>query len=441
MSIRKRLLAWLLPGLLLAVSLAGFAIYRETLEGVSRVQDYALRQIAYSMEYSNRGAPRFPEEGEEPDNEQDEIIPDNDNFEYAGEIWNHAGRLTLASNPEWILPKFGLNGFGTIPWHGRKWRVFGTSVKGEYIQVAQPQISRSRAAAGIAGQALVPILILIPALGLLTWFGISYGLKPLKRIASDLDQRGADSLQPIPVKSLPEEVGLLAAALNALLERLSDSFKLQKNFIADAAHELRTPLTALMLQTEIMSRSRDEAEAAEAFRKLQQGIQRSSRLVAQLLTMARLEEEGNFESVDLDALSREVIGDLEPLAQAKCIDLGLESGGAAFVHGNREALRTMLANLVDNAIRYIQEEGSIDVRIGRDEMSTILEVEDDGPGIPEEERERVFDRFYRGLGSNAIGSGLGLSIVKGIAESHDALVSLPKGSKGLLVRVEFPEGS
>ena len=446
MSIRKRLLIWLFSALLLAATSAGIAIYMQTLAGVDEVQDYALRQIAYSMRHSNKFSPPAMEEDRDEGRERHEhetALSDNDNLDFIGQIWNSRGKLYLASNPDTILPRFDKRGIETIHWKQRDWRIFGLSEKGEFIQVAQPLGIRTHIAADIAARALIPIVALVPVLGILIWLGVSYGLSPLQRVTSAIGKRHADAMRPLPEQEQPREIRSLVAALNGLLKRLYDSFEVQKRFVADAAHQLRTPLTALHLQAEMMSRARNESEKAEAFSNLQSGIVRTSRLVEQLLTLVRQQPEvrrEDFVKVDLDAIAREVIGEISPLAEAAEIDLGLDSAGNAPVRGSREALTILLTNLIDNAIRYSPDGSRIDVRIGSANAQTILEVEDDGPGIPQEEMGRVFDRFYRGLGVNATGSGLGLAIVRNIVDAHEAKIDLSQGKqgKGLLVRIAFP---
>lgn len=436
-SIRKRLLIWLLSALITAGSIACAAIYDKTLSGVNAMQDYALEQIAYSMQYSNKPVLSRDDDG---DNEEDEESADVENFEFIGQIWDKKGELVLASNPGHALPRFGSQGMTTVTWRNRKWRIFDLSSGNETIQVGQPMAARTQMAAAVAAHALVPLAALIPALGLLIWIGVSYGLRPLKGISSEIEKRRADSMRPISLSHLPEEAETMVSSINALLKRLSESFEMQKHFIADAAHQLRTPLTALNLQMEIMSRSRDGAEIAEAFSNLRQGIARSTRLVEQLLTLARQQPEagtGPMERIDMEGIARAAIVEVAPLAEARHIDLGLESAGKAFVQGNGEALTTLLVNLIDNAIRYIPERGKIDVRVAAAGGLILVEVEDDGPGIPGEEMERVFDRFYRGTENSATGSGLGLAIVKSIADAHHAKISLESSAKGLKVRLEF----
>ncbi len=444
MSIRKRLLAWLLSTLILAGATGEIAIYERTLSGVNRMQDYALEQVAFSMEYANKLVPQNFEEESESDSDDDMGSKgrDEDGFEFVGQMWDRRGNLVLSSSAAAPLPRFGAEGLDTVSWHEHNWRIFGVKFKGKFIQVAQPVSVRSNTAAEIAEDALFPMAILIPVLGLLIWIGVSYGLKPLNKVASDLETRNADSMQPISLNGLPQEIKFMVSSLNNLLERLSNAFEHQKNFIADAAHQLRTPLTALHLQAEIVSRSEHREAISEAIIHLKQGISRSSHLVEQLLTLARNQpDKKRFEVVDLNDLSKNAICEIAPLAEAKHIDLGLDSSGSVLVNGDREALKVLLVNLIDNAIRYIPEAGKIDVRVRSWKTHAVLEVEDDGPGIPEEERERVFDRFYRGMGNDVLGSGLGLSIVRNIIEMHGASISLRNAQRetGLLVHIAFPE--
>lgn len=442
MSIRSRLLIWLLSALIVAVSIAGAAVYRKTLSSVDEMQDYALKQIAYSLQYSNKFTPPTVVKSTDSDNEQVEGSADNEDFEFVGQMWAKNGNLIFSSPPGKALPHFTIDGIATVTWEHQQWRLFSITTRNKVIQVGQPFSARTQAAVTIAEQALLPITALIPALGILIWISVSYGLRPLARIATDLGERHVDSMQPIALRQLPQEIRLMVAALNALLKRLADSFRLQRNFIADAAHQLRTPLTALHLQAEIMSRSTDEAEVAAAFYNLKQGIARSTRLVEQMLSLARQQPEAGrktFVRVDLVRLAKCVVGEIAPLAEARNIDLGLVSEGEAFVFGNGDALMTLLINLIDNAIRYIPEGKKIDVSIDAKETGITLEVRDNGPGIPVEEMEMVFDRFYRALGNNVIGSGLGLAIVKSITDAHGAKITLSEndGKSGLMVRIVF----
>jgi two-component system OmpR family sensor kinase len=243
---------------------------------------------------------------------------------------------------------------------------------------------------------------------------------------------------------LPDEVRPLVQELNLLFGRVRTAFDAQQNFVADAAHELRTPLAALKLQVQSLARS-DSVDAKNvAVARLNAGIERATRLVEQLLVLARQEASAAGgapkQPLDLALLSRRAVADLIGVAQAKSIDLGLQRADAATIEGQPDALMILLRNLVDNAIKYTPSGGTVDVSVVHDSGAIVVTVEDSGPGIPPEERERVFDRFYRVPGSDAAGSGLGLAIIKSIAERHGATLVLGHSQRlgGLEVTVRFP---
>ena len=241
---------------------------------------------------------------------------------------------------------------------------------------------------------------------------------------------------------LPVEITPLVRALNGLLTRLDSALGTQQTFIADAAHELRTPLTAVQLQIQLAERAHEEGERAAAFAQLKKGLKRITHLLEQLLTLARHDPsavERPFAAVDLSKLAKQVIAERAPLAQQKNLDLGMQHDEPVMVQGDREGLQILLGNLVDNAIHYTPAENRIDVSVMMENACPLLLVADSGPGISIEDRERVFDRFYRGSGTGVPGSGLGLAIVKNIAERHHAQIGIDaaKEGPGLVVTVRF----
>jgi two-component system OmpR family sensor kinase len=247
----------------------------------------------------------------------------------------------------------------------------------------------------------------------------------------------------VPTAGLPVEIRPLADSLNDLLNRLDQSFTLQRRFAADAAHELRTPLTALNLQVQLAERARTDEDRARAFERLRQGIRRATRLVQQLLTMARLDPDAAAAAptaIDVGALVGSVVEDLRPLARERSVEVSAsDSSAGATVAGTEDALRILFNNLVDNAIRYTPAGGRVSAATVQDGDSVEVSVEDTGPGIPEEERERVFDRFYRGQAAGDSGTGLGLAIAAQVAEMHRGRIVLESGAAGgLRVRVRFP---
>jgi two-component system OmpR family sensor kinase len=279
------------------------------------------------------------------------------------------------------------------------------------------------------------------------WFAVGHSLEPFKRLTALVQVRKVTALDPLPAGNLPGEVRPLVGALNDLLGRLAAALERERGFMADAAHELRTPLTALHLQMGTLARATNEAERADAMEKLSAGVQRAIRLVEQLLSLARQEPRSDVvrKRLKLDDLAREVVAEMVPLADARKIDLGISASQPAYVLGDSDALHTLVRNLVDNAVRYTPIGGTVDVSVqDSDEPGTIygavLRVVDTGPGIPADERQRVFDRFYRPPGTSPPGSGLGMAIVKAIADAHGATVALNSGpnTQGLAVTVSFP---
>jgi len=300
---------------------------------------------------------------------------------------------------------------------------------------------RERRAAELALQTLKPFALLLPVLALTIWIAVGSALEPLRRLTAQVKARRVDALDALPAERLPDEVQPLVLALNDLLGRLRAALERERAFMADAAHELRTPLTALHLQMGMLARASGEAEREVAMGTLSAGVQRAIRLIEQMLALARQEPRPDSERspVRLDELSREVVTELVPLADARRIDLGIAAAQPATIAGDADSLRTLLRNLVDNAVRYTPPGGRVDVTVEAGPSAASVTVTDDGPGIPPEERARVFDRFYRRARTEPPGSGLGLAIVKAIAEAHAATVILADGpsGKGLAVTVSF----
>lgn len=359
------------------------------------------------------------------------------------QIWDPTGVALYLSNTGEPLPLVRTPGFVTLTHEGREWRVYTATMGLQTIQVGQPIALRRELATAVALRILVPVLAALPLFGLLIWFLVGRGLAPVARLARSISSRSATSLAPLPADRLPEEVAPLVASLNGLLGRLEQAFGLQRRFAADAAHELRTPLTALGLQIQLLERARTDDERASAVARLREGVKRATRLVEQLLVMARLEPDSAdqpAERVELGALAYSVTRDFAPLAEARGVSLDVDADENVATLGAEDALRILLSNLVDNAIRYTLPGGSIVVRVSSAAGDAILEVADDGPGIPETERPRVFDRFYRVAGADQPGSGLGLAIVRQVADLHRARVELGAelGGAGLSVRVRFP---
>ncbi len=351
--------------------------------------------------------------------------------------------MDFSTDPGIELPPPQEPGWNDVFYADMTWHTF-VDKRGELlVRVAQPQNARWETLAGLSVQLFWPVLSLIPILALVLWFGIGNGLKPLHKIARELEKRNVNSMDAIRGDTLPNEIKPLITSLNDLFARLEHAFTMQKHFIADAAHELRTPVMAISLQTELVQNAENNNEREQAIEQLKKGIHRLTHLIQQLLTLARLEPDAQptlANKVELSALCKSVILDKYVLAENKQIDLGLVSAETADVTGDPHMLRIMLNNLVDNAIRYTQPHGKIDLSVIHQGNTIELAVCDNGPGILAEERTRVLERFVRGNNQDIQGSGLGLSIVKRIAEHHNASIVLDSadGEKGLNVRIVFP---
>lgn len=430
-SIRRRLLIALLGALLGAGVIAAVATYASARGEVDTLLDEELRQIALSLR--NHG---------QLDLERLQRARDDPELRVLVQIWDPAFAQPYSSRAVDPLPRSGAEGFETVEHDGRSWRIYATSSGKQAIQVAQPTALRTELAARSAGRLLLPVVIVLPFLALLVWWIVGRGLTPLAVVAQTLAQRDPTSLSPVAVDDLPIEVQPLVDSLNALLQRLELSFDTQRRFAADAAHELRTPLTALTLQIQLAARAQSEEERASSLQRMEQGVKRATRLVQQLLTMARLDPEAAQKPalpIDLALLAAAVVDELQPLAAEKSIVLGVHAPSPAWLLGQEDALRILLTNLIDNAIRYTAPSGCVDVMVSADGTSVGLVVQDNGPGIPLDERERVFDRFYRGRDATAGGSGLGLAIVRQIAGMHAGSVTLSAGSRdGLQALARFP---
>jgi two-component system OmpR family sensor kinase len=371
------------------------------------------------------------------------------------QIWDRNGVQVFLSRPQQSLPRYAQLGFNMVATSDGEWRVYSMVAGGQVVQVAQPMSARRELAASMALRSIVPLLAIVPFLAILVWFGIARGLRPLERVAAEVGERSPRALEPLPEAGLPLEVRPLVHALNGLLGRLDRALGSQRAFIADAAHELRTPLTAVHLQAQLAERAATDVERARALAELRAGLERATRLVEQLLTLAREEpgvSERPFAPVNLTELAHHVVAEQAAIAASRGVDLGFaesaSASGEIIVHGDAAGLRVLLSNLVDNALRYVPEGGLVDVAINRSNGNAVLEVRDNGPGIPAAERSRVFDRFYRAAlpgVADIPGSGLGLAIARRIAERHDACITLAPGiagaaGEGLAVIVRFPIG-
>lgn len=321
-----------------------------------------------------------------------------------------------------------------------------TTIPGSYVtlQVAETLNKREALTSRILSGVLLPQFVIIPIAVVLVYLGLARGLWPLKRLQEMIEKRRPTDLSPIDVRRVPEELRPLIHALNDMMLRLELNLAAQQRFIADAAHQMRTPLTGLKSQAELALLEHDPAQIRACMEQIQVSSTSAAHLINQLLALARAESSTEkvhaVERVELNAQLEKLVAEWVPAARSRRIDLGFERAHVPLhVDANPMLLNEMFKNLIDNAIKYTPRGGMVTVRL-RADIRAIFEVEDSGPGVAGEDRQRVFERFYRVLGTQVEGSGLGLPIVREIAELHRAEVELldPAGAQGLIVRVSFP---
>ena len=312
------------------------------------------------------------------------------------------------------------------------------------LHVSETTKQRQALIRGILANIVIPQLLLTLIALAVVWYGLKQGLRPLDRLRNDVVNRRRDDLSRLDESKAPAEVRPLIDAVNDLLERLKQVMAAQQRFVADAAHQLRTPFAGLKTQSELALRTDDPERKQHALQHIHTSTQHGIRLVNQLLALARNEPGGqstdNFITLNLNQLAQECTANWVQMALEKNIDLGYEgSAEKVEVQGDSNSLVEMLNNLIDNAIRYTPPGGHITVGVRIDKDEAVLSVEDNGPGIEPQHRERVFERFYRILGSGQSGSGLGLSIVAEVAKRHHAALSLESGidNQGALFSIRF----
>lgn len=431
-SLRIRLLLLLGVAIIAAAAVQFATSFRAAMREANNLFDYHMEQMALALQDSAFQQAEWykPSTG------------DTSDFDFVIQIWTDDGVRVYQSRPYRNLPEQGALGYSNVTLGNGDWRVYGVQNGTRVIQVAQKTDVRRDRAISLAVHALWPSIPVSLLLLAVAWWVVTASLSPLNRIGQDLANRNADSLAPVSDQGVPQEVSLLVAELNSLLARMAKALQSQQRFVADAAHELRSPLTALKLQVQTLARAKDDAARAQAVTRLQGGVDRASRLVEQLLALARqdpLSETSELKPIALTTCIEHAAGDVAPIALQRHVQLEYGAYAHAEIVGDGESIRVLVRNLLDNAVRYTPEHGRVRIDLIADDDFARLIVQDSGPGIPDEDRSRIFDRFYRVPGTSPTGSGLGLAIVKAIADRHNAVVSLGEGALGgLAVTVAFP---
>ena len=422
-SLQVRISLALICMLLPLSILAGIFSYYDTYHETQEVQDDLLRQVANYLDPSDA------------DDEKHSL--DNDN--------KISVQFPNTPNPIVSLPEQISDGLHTIQADDDDdyYRVYTRNTKQGRIAVMQESDYREELAEMAAVQSILPMLLALPLIILLTVWITHRAMRSVKTLSNDLEQRQINDLSPIDTQGIPSEIQGFVVAINNLLQRTDENVRQQQRFIADAAHELRSPMTALSLQAERLNNMQLSAEAREQSALLQQSIQRNRHLLEQLLSLARAQAPQTQRPKTLISLQnqfRRVLQELMPLALAKGQDIGVAVENDCQIHADDTEIYTLIKTFTDNAIRYTSKGGRID--LGFDETAEYLNiwVEDDGPGIPPSERQRVIDPFYRILGTEQQGTGLGLSIADTIVKRHQGRLKLADSRRfdsGLLIIAEL----
>lgn len=436
-SIRRALMLWLVPVFLVVGATAAAVSYWSYCEMVSGFMDQQMDELAHAVAGT---------EALQPTQLTAERV-----FKWGGYVvqsWDPAGRLLATSYPQLGAPLQQGAGFHDLDHEGHSWRAYvlpAARAGGHSVQVLQSGSFRTSQAAERAGAAVLPVLILLPLSMFILW-GVARAMSTaLQEIGSQATQQDEHSITELSLKRVPQELSPLVKSFNSLLRRLRDAFATQRRFVQDAAHELRTPIAAIGLQLENLRGDMGCPEARDRYAQLESGVRRAQRLVDQLLRLSRQEAAGadGVGLVDLQAQLRESVNTLIALADRRRIDLGLvgqvQAGGAPLtLRCAASDLRSVLDNVIENALHYTPEGGVVDVRLSHDQGRLALEVVDTGPGIPPELLPRVFDRFFRVPGNGTNGSGLGLAIAQAAAQRCGLSLTLRnrEDRPGLIARVE-----
>ena len=435
-SLRKHLLMWLLPVFLVAAVVATVWTYYMFGSMVSMFMDSQMNVLADSHTADTSGPPT--------------LRPLTDHNVEKGalivQIWDEQGSLLTSSYPTLNVPLQAADGFNDLRIGSQRWRVCTVHASGRTVQSVQNLEFRAMVINKQALQAGLPIALLMPISAWILWFGACRAMGRIETLARAAAAQDENTISELPMKGVPSEISPFVIAVNRLLTRLRDAFASQRRFVQDAAHELRTPITAMTLQLENLKACPMDAETAAQVSQFEAGLKRTKRLIEQLLRLARQEAPQKADaasSVDLAAFLRELISDLMPCADHRDIDVGLSVDIHATVRANPHELRSLLHNLLENALRYTPEHGVVDVRLFADGGKVVVEIVDSGPGIPPDLLPRVFDRFFRIEGSDTEGSGLGLAIAKHAAERNRIDLHLDNRIErsGLVARVTFADGA
>lgn len=441
-SIKQFLLVYITLSIVVVYALISFTSYMVSKEELDELYDANLKQVAHviaAQHLAHQGATHLYRNNQIGSGTKIEAEE-----EFFVRVLAKDGRVLYVSHPNAEVPLPTVLGLSTQGLKSKQWRFFSVKAKEETIQVAQSLRLRKNTIKETAYSLMASQLLFIPLLVFLIFYAIRKALFPVSILSKHIQYRNSADLNPFAEDNVPAEVKPLVRSLNLFMGKVSLMVDVLKRFTSDAAHELRTPITALKLQMQVLEESRSKSERESAIQNLKFGINRSEQLVSQLLSLARLEPDNQsmqLQSLNMLELVKESFQELLPLAQEKSIDIGLIKADNCEIDGTQQEIKMLINNILDNAIRYTPNSGKIDVSLINQADHVVLEIKDSGPGISENDLERVFERFYRGENQHISGSGLGLAIVKDIATRHGAVIKLSNNNPGLSFKVFFTRKS
>jgi two-component system sensor histidine kinase QseC len=451
-SLKKQLLLSLLTSLLLVWGVTAYISYKQTRDEITELFNAELAQSARVVHafvenmVRQRALTKLWERDKTPELFDTPILGHKYERKIAFQLRSVKEGLVLRSES---APEFALsltrNGYSETMLDGQLWHVFSLSTEnGNYvIHVGQRDDIRRELVEGIAGQQVIGFLIALPILGMMIWWIVSRTLSPVNQVKEQLASRAAGYLQPLSVDNLPDEVLPVVTQINSLFAMLEQAFANERNFTSDASHELRTPLAGLLTQIQVAQKTTDTQMRDQALQKAQQAVSRMTHTVQQLLTLSRVQHQQAGiakQSVDVNEALIEVISDLDHAARDKRIDIELQGEPGLLIEANPQLFQVLIRNLIDNAIKYSPIEGLIKVACRRKKNRLHLTVDDSGPGVADDDYQRITQRFYRCVetANSVEGSGLGLSIVQRIVALHAADIDFAKsGLGGLQARLQM----
>lgn len=431
-SLRIQLSLWIMAAIVVVGSVATVASFAFAEGEAHELQDETLKQVGGLVQ---RIPPAVLEKA-------DIFQPDAPSSERVAVIRLYGAARGLCGESRDVAIPCGLSeGMHTFVSGGERWRAWvASNPEGMRFAVVQPTALRDEIARDGSLRTLVPLLFLMAALMLVVAWVLRRSFTPITRLAETLDQTQGRVVDALPIEGVPSEVAPFIVSINRLLQRLREAMAQQRRFVADAAHELRSPLTALTLQAQNIDTKAMAPETRERIDDLRAGLKRSTRLVSQLLSLARLQQgsQETHEAVVVKDVVQQVVEEALGFAESKHIDLGVERLESLTLQADRLALHTALRNLLDNAIRYTQDGGRVDLRVYQEDDWVCIEVQDNGPGMTPENLRQACQPFFRATEAEETGSGLGLAIANDLARTMGGTLQLHAPGVGLVVRLRLP---